>query len=205
MRHVHRDASHWCRLIFSAVPPAYHEDRLYLQKAQSRAERIVNAMKHKILIAYFSHTGYTATLAKEIADLTGGSLFQIQPVDDYPEDYRATVDRYKEETTKHLRPAVTGSVRDMDQYDVLFVGFPNWGGDLPYIVYSFLEQYDLAGKRIVPFCTNGGGGIGQSFILLQDACRTARVMKGFACNGRQAVDQTDALREWLSGLGLLKE
>ncbi|WP_300963475.1 flavodoxin, partial [Faecalibaculum rodentium] len=124
---------------------------------------------------------------------------------DYPEDYRATVDRYKEETAKHLRPAVTGSVRDMDQYDVLFVGFPNWGGDLPYIVYSFLEQYDLAGKRIVPFCTNGGGGIGQSFILLQDACRTARVMKGFACNGRQAVDQTDALREWLSGLGLLKE
>ena len=91
------------------------------------------------LIAYFSHTGYTATLAKEIADLIGGSLFQIQPVDDYPEDYRATVDRYKEETAKHLRPAVTGSVRDMDQYDVLFVGFPNWGGDLPYIVYSFLE------------------------------------------------------------------
>lgn len=156
----------------------------------------------KILIAYFSRTGNTEELAEEIQLRTGGELFEIVPVEPYPEDYDETVERFRREREENARPAIAENVEDMDSYEVVFVGFPNWGDDMPHIVYTFLEQYDFTGKTVIPFCTNGGGGFGNSLAGLQTACPDAEIAEGFECSGSRVQEETEAIEAWIALLGL---
>ena len=138
--------------------------------------------KKKVLIVYFSATGTTKGAAKKIKKATGGKLYQIKAAKPYTkadlnydnDDCRAN----KEQKNDSIRPKVKGKVKKIRKYDVIFVGYPIWWSKEPMIIRTFLESYNLKGKKIVPFCTSGGSGISGSMKGIRAAAKGAKVVKG---------------------------
>ena len=151
----------------------------------------------KVLVAYFSASGVTAKLARTLADAIGADLFEIRPEVPYTSadlNWNDPKSRSSVEMNdKSFRPAVSGKVEDMGQYDRVFVGFPIWWYVAPTIINTFLEQYDLTGKTVIPFATSGMSGMGQTNRELQGSCRGANLVEGkrFA-NGTEAAE----LKAW---------
>lgn len=186
---------------FAAVQNATEHD-ISENTQDMESEETEMSSQEKILIAYFSRTGNTEELAEEIQLRTGGELFEIVPEEPYPADYDETVERFRREREENARPAIAEDVENMDSYSTIFIGFPNWGDDMPHIVYTFLEQYDFTGKTVIPFCTNGGGGFGNSLTGLRNTCPDAEIAEGFECGGRNVQNETAELADWLMSLGL---
>ena len=111
----------------------------------------------KVLVAYFSWSGNTAEAAKYIAKKTGADLFRIERVNPYPIDYQPCTEEAKAEKERGERPAIKSEVKNMEQYDVVLVCVPVWWYTAPMPVFTFLEQYDLSGKTVIPFCTAYSG------------------------------------------------
>lgn len=126
--------------------------------AQAADEAPQKAAPH-ILIAYYSWSGNTKEVAEAIQQEVGGDLFEIQTVQNYPEEYRATTEQAKQEIHDGFRPPLKTSVENVAQYDVVFVGSPNWWGTIAPAVSTFLDTTDLKGKKVIPFITHGGGGV----------------------------------------------
>lgn len=160
---------------------------------------------NKILVAYFSHSGNTRQIAKYIHEDVGGDIYEITPVNPYPENYDAVVARVRQERAVDARPALTAKVENMEAYNVIFVGFPNWGSDMPKPVYTFLEQYDFSGKTIIPFCTHGGGGFGISIQHLTELAPKATILDGFEISGSNVGTQKHAVDNWLHNIGITKK
>lgn len=154
------------------------------------------------LIAYFSWSGNTAQMAQMIADETGGTLFEIQPATPYTEDYDTLLDVAQQEQAENARPALAAQVEDWDSYHVVFVGYPDWWGDAPMLIYSFLEAYDWQGKTLIPFCTSGGSGFGRSLDQLADSAPGAEILEGLHINGDSVADAADEVASWIAGLPL---
>lgn len=154
------------------------------------------------LIAYFSWSGNTAQMAQMIADETGGTLFEIQPATPYTEDYDTLLDVAQQEQAENARPALAAQVEDWDSYHVVFVGYPDWWGDAPMLIYSFLEAYDWQGKTLIPFCTSGGSGFGRSLDQLADSAPGAEILEGLHVNGDSVADAADEVASWIAGLPL---
>lgn len=157
----------------------------------------------KKLVAYFSVSGVTKKLAAQIAELEQADLYEIVPetlysasdLDYTKKDSRSSV----EMSDPSCRPAITGCVENMAEYDTLFIGFPIWWGREPSVVDTFLDQYDLSGKKIIPFCTSGGSGIegaSERMKSLTGAC----VDRGLRLGGN--YDEAE-LKRWTDGLELL--
>ena len=171
-----------------------------------------------MLVAYFSlageqygvgviEEGNTSIIARMIAEQTGADLFEIKPETPYPTTYQGLLDVSQQEMRDNARPEIADTVDNMDDYDTIFIGYPNWWGDMPMIVYSFLESYDLSGKTIVPFCTHGGSGLSNTESTIADI--TGGTMKdGFAIPGTTAQNDRDTARskviEWLKGDGFIE-
>lgn len=153
-----------------------------------------------VLVAYFSRTGNTELVAQEIQAQIGGELFEIVPEDPYPDEYNATVEHHRQEDAADARPAISSFVTDMDSYDVIFVGYPIWGGDMPHVVRTFLEQYDFSDKTVIPFCTHGGSGLSRSVQTLKMLCPNSSILEGFAISGNSAANSLNEVGEWLDGL-----
>ena len=183
------------------------------QNENSKEQSEMNGNK-KVLVAYFSRTGEnysvgritkgnTQILAEMIANETGGDLFQIEPVAAYPDKYDACVEQAQRELHVNARPEVRGDVRTED-YDVIFIGYPNWWGDMPMAVYTFLEKHDWQGKTVVPFCTHEGSGLGSTSSHLQSVCQGATVLKGLAVYGHTVQNERkkaeNVTHEWLETL-----
>lgn len=141
-------------------------------------------------------------LAEFIAEETGGDLFQIITEKEYPVEYRATTDLAAVEQEDDERPALTSHVENMDQYDVIFLGYPNWWGTLPQAVMTFLEEYDFNGKTIVPFCSHGGSRLGRGPQDIAALCPDAQLLDGLAVSGSAVAGAQAEVQEWLNGLGL---
>lgn len=158
---------------------------------------------HKVLVAYFSATGTTKGVAEHIASGLKADIYEIVPEDPYTDadlnyndnNSRTTI----EMNDPNARPAISGSVENMEQYDIIFVGYPIWWGEAPRIVSTFMESYDFSGKTIVPFCTSGGSGIGSSASNLEHLTSGATWLDGRRLNGS---DSQDTVMEWVNGLGL---
>lgn len=140
--------------------------------------------------------GNTAYVAEFIRDAIGGDLFEIDTANPYPADYFACTDVAKAELRDKARPEIEGFFEDMNGYDTVFVGYPNWWGTCPMCVFTFLEHYDLTGKRIVPFCTNEGSGLGSSVRDLKGVCRGATVEDGLSVPGGRAADSQATVAAW---------
>ena len=158
----------------------------------------------KVLVAYFSASGVTKKVAEEIAKAEQAELFEILPETPYT---AADLDWTNQQSRSTLemkdpgcRPPVVGQVENMTQYDVVFVGFPIWWGREPSVVDTFLDAHDFTGKTIVPFCTSGGSGIGQTAKRMQEIVGASAVVKeGKRLGG--TVSEAD-LAIWTSELGL---
>ena len=141
----------------------------------------------KALVAYFSASGSTGRVARTIAEVTGGELFEIKPETEYkPADLnwndpksRSSVEMNDEKS----RPAIAGKVEDMAQYDTVFVGFPIWWYQAPRIIQTFLESADFSGKTVIPFATSGGSGMGKTVDELRKLCPSADWKAGKMVNG----------------------
>ena len=171
-----------------------------------------------MLVAYFSlageqygvgviEEGNTSIIAHMIAEQTGADLFEIEAVTPYPASQSELLEVSQQEKSDNARPESAGTVDNMDDYDTIFIGYPNWWGDMPMIVYNFLESYDLSGKTIVPFCTHGGGGLSNTESTIADI--TGGTMKdGFAIPGTTAQNDLDTARsevtEWLKEGGFVE-
>lgn len=171
----------------------------------------MNTTEKKILVAFFSHAGEnygvgtvdkgnTQIIAEMIAAATGGTLFRIEPATPYPAAYAPCTEIAKQEKADKARPAIIGDA-DVETYDTIFLGYPNWWGDLPMAVYTFLEKHDWHGKTVVPFCTHEGSGLSGTERRIADACPGSAVLSGLAMRGTTARhSQTQARREveiWL--------
>ena len=162
-----------------------------------------DAQEHKILVAYFSATGTTKGVAEHIANGLNADIYEIVPEDPYTDadlnyndnNSRTTI----EMNDPNARPAISGSVENMEQYDIIFVGYPIWWGEAPRIVSTFIESYDFSGKTIVPFCTSGGSGIGSSASNLERLTSGATWLDGRRLNGS---DSQDTVMEWVDSLDL---
>ena len=162
-----------------------------------------DAQEHKILVAYFSATGTTKGVAEHIANGLNADIYEIVPEEAYTDadlDYNDNNSRTTiEMNDPDARPAISGSVENMEQYDIIFVGYPIWWGEAPRIVSTFMESYDFSGKTIVPFCTSGGSGIGSSASNLECLTSGATWLDGRRLNGS---DSQDTVMEWVNSLDL---
>ena len=154
------------------------------------------------LIVYFSWSGNTESVANEIQAQTGGDIFEIVPAEPYTDDYDALLDLAQEEQANGARPAIAETVENFEQYDTVYFGFPNWWGDMPMILYTFLDEYDFSGKTIAPFVTSGGSGFSGTISTIESLEPDAAVTEGLSLGSSEAGDPADAVSEWLAAIGL---
>ena len=144
--------------------------------------------------------GNTERVAEFVQEAVGGDLFEIETVKEYDADYYKCIDEAKAELQADARPELKRYLEDaglsMDDYDTVFLGYPNWWGTCPMCVFTFLGHYDLSGKRIVPFCTNEGSGMGGSEKHLKKICPGAKLEKGLSITGNQAAQSKDKAQAW---------
>lgn len=170
------------------------------------------SMESKTLVVFFSRTGEnygvgyiekgnTHIVAEMIAEETGATLFQIEPVQAYPTDYSACTEQAQTERNENARPAIRQDI-DIEAYDTIYIGYPIWWGDMPMPVYTFLEKHDWSGKVLYPFCTHEGSGLGSTRSYLQQTCTGAKVGTGFAVQGTVARTTPEPTRRnvhnWLA-------
>ena len=175
-----------------------------------------SAVAEGALAVYFSHAGEnynvgvieegnTAKLAKVIAEQTGADLFEIVPVEDYPQSYDECLEVATEEQRTNARPAYVGDVENWDDYDTVYLGYPIWWGEIPNIVYTFMESHDFAGKTVIPFNTHEGSGQADSQRDIERTLPDAAVLQGLAVRGATAQNDAEAtgkaVADWLAGLG----
>lgn len=171
----------------------------------------------RILVAFFSHTGEnygvgviekgnTHIIADMIAEEMSADTFEIVRVTPYPEAYRACTDEAQKEKNANARPELTATVDSFEDYDIIFLGYPNWWGDMPMPVYTFIESYDFSGKTVIPFCTHAGSGLSKTVQTLKDKLSDATVLDGLAIAGTTAQNNQNEAKEsvlsWLDKLGI---
>lgn len=142
-----------------------------------------NLRDKRVLIVYLSRTNNTKAIAEMIHAHTGGKLVRLEIRDPYPANYQATVDQVARENETGVLPVLKTKVDSLETYDVVFIGFPTWGMQLPPPMKSFLHEYKLDGKTVIPFNTNAGYGVGTSFQTVKTLCPNATVLEGFSIKG----------------------
>ena len=155
-----------------------------------------------VLIAYFSWSGNTEQVAQIIQQETGGDLFEIAPATPYTDDYNELLNIAQQEQSDNARPELAGQVENWEQYDTIFVGYPNWWSDAPMAVYTFVESYDWDGKTLIPFNTSASGGFGRSLSGLEESASGATILEGISFTEHTLGDAQSEVTAWLDGLGL---
>lgn len=171
----------------------------------------------QVLIVYLSRTNNTKAIAHIIHENVGGKLVALELQNPYPEHYQTTVDQVARENQTGFLPPLKTKIDSIEKYDVVFIGFPTWGMQLPPPMKSFLNQYKLDGKTVVPFNTNAGYGIGSSFQTVEALCPDSDVLEGFSTQGGIERDGVlfvmegekekkaqDEVKKWLQKIGLIK-
>ena len=171
----------------------------------SRQESSQGGEERNSLVVYFSATGNTESAAETLAEIQGADLYEIVPEEPYTDedlDYNDNSSRTTvEQNDSEARPAISGEIENLDDYDVIYVGFPIWWNDMPRIMYTFFDTYDLSGKTIAPFCTSGGSGISVAAAAIEELEPSAEVTEGLRTSPSEAEED---LTQWLENIGLTK-
>ena len=178
------------------------------------ADAKTNTAANDTIVAYFSREGEqynvgviekgnTAIIADIIAEEKNADMFRLYPkVDNYPTTYSELTDYAKKEQADNARPELLGEIENWDDYTTVYLGYPIWWGDMPMIVYSFIESYDMSGKTIIPFCTHEGSGISGTDSRLISLLPNSTVLDGFEMQGKTAQTNDDNVKEtvktWLA-------
>ena len=150
-------------------------------KSQNATTKSVD--KENVLIVYLSRTNNTKAIAEIIHQNVGGTLVSLELQKPYPENYKATVQQVVDENASGYLPPLKTKIDSIEKYDVVFLGFPTWDMQLPPPMKSFLHQYNLSGKTVIPFNTNAGYGVGSSFETVKKLCPNSKVLEGFSTKG----------------------
>jgi flavodoxin len=185
------------------------------QQPRANSQRVPT--EKNILIVYLSRTNNTKAIAEIIHQKVGGTLVALELVTPYPADYRANVLQVVSENETGYLPPLKTKIDRIRQYDFVFLGFPTWGMQLPPPVKSFLRQYNLKGKTVIPFNTNGGHGVGSSFETIKELCPQSTILQGFTTRGgseinghnlviknARAEEARKEVENWLKTIGMLK-
>ena len=171
------------------------------QESASNAEgENTEGTEANALIVYFSHSGNTKSVAMEIRKQTGADIFEIVPETPYTTDYDELLDVAQDEKRDNARPAISGTVENLEKYDMIYLGFPNWWADMPMVLYTFLDTYDLSGKTIAPFVTSGGSGFSNTISTIKSMEPDADIEDGLAIRDSASDDSEDAVADWLEKL-----
>lgn len=149
-------------------------------------------------------TGSTQYIASLIGEATDGDLFEIKTVTPYPGSHKALVDAAKEEAGRKDRPKLATHIKDLKDYDIVFIGFPNWWYDMPMPLYTFFEEYDFSGKTIIPFCTHGGSRFSGAIRTIRELEKGAKVLDGYSIYRDQVADAKEDVQKWLDKIGIRK-
>ena len=175
-------------------------------------------MSKKILIIYLSRTNNTKAIAEIIQRMVGGTLIAIELEKPYPEDYHATVQQVVSENEAGYLPPLKTKIDSIENYDIVFIGFPTWDMQMPPPMKSFLHQYNLSGKKLIPFNTNAGYGVGNGFQMVKELCPKSKVLEGFEIKGgverdgiflairdERAREAETQVKKWLRRINIIKE
>lgn len=187
------------------------------------ASETVQTAGSNILIAYFSVPETAGTdadsgasrividgqikgniqfMAETIAENVSGDLFRIEPVQEYPGEHDKLIDFAAEELSNDARPELSSHIENIDNYDTIFIGYPNWWADMPMPLYTFFDEYDLSGKTIIPFTSHGGSGFSGTISSIAEIEPNANVITdGFSVSRNNTPDSAGDIAEWLNGLG----
>lgn len=147
--------------------------------------------------------GNVEYMASVIRETVGGDLFQIETVQQYPLDHDPLVDQAAGEQDEDARPELATHIENLEQYNTIFLGYPNWWGDMPQALYTFLEEYDFSGKTIIPFCPHGGSGFSRTESTIAQMQPGATVSEnGLTISRNDVADSHDQIAQWAAGLGL---
>lgn len=147
--------------------------------------------------------GNVEYMAQTIQQAVGGDLLRIETAEEYPLEHEALVDFAAEEQEAGARPELATQIENLEQYDTIFLGYPNWWGDMPQALYTFLESYDLSGKTIIPFCPHGGSGFSRTQSTIAELQPEATVREdGLAISRNDVADSAEQVTAWAKGLGL---
>ena len=149
-------------------------------------------------------TGNTGVMARMIAEASGGELFSIRTEEPYPDNYNDTVDVGQTEKNNGIHPELATHIENLDQYDTIFVGFPNWWYGMPMVMYSFFDEYDFSGKTVIPFCTSGGSAFSDAIDEIKNMEPDATILDGLHIGSSSVTDAESRVSEWVQGLGLSK-
>ncbi|MDR2011327.1 MAG: flavodoxin [Bacteroidales bacterium] len=164
----------------------------------------LNAQSKKALIVYYSWGGNTREIAEQIKSITGAEILEIVPANAYPGDYDECVDQAKKEINSDFRPAIKTKINNLKDYDVIYVGSPNWWSTIAPPVATFLSENDLSGKTVVPFITHGGGGKAKCFTDMQKLCSGATITEGLAIRDSRSKSSKAEVENWLKEINMIK-
>ena len=172
----------------------------------------------KILIVYLSRTGNTKAIAEIIQQNIGGTLVALELQKPYPESYKQTVQQVVDENASGYLPPLKTKIDSVEKYDIVFIGFPTWDMQMPPPMKSFLHQYNLSGKTVIPFNTNAGYGVGSGFETVKELCANSKMLEGFEIKGGierdgilfvmkdEKLKKADAeVKEWLKKIKVFKK
>lgn len=193
---------------------------------QEGTNSIVLSKNAKVLVAYFTVPetdgvdassgasriidngqlyGNTEYVARIISEATGGDLFAIKTVQTYPGGHKELVDAAKKEAEVKARPKLVSHIKNLKDYDVVFVGYPNWWYDMPMPLYTFFEEYDFSGKTVIPFCTHGGSRFSQSVKTITELEKNATIIQGPSVSRDNMSTAKENVLKWLQKQGLNKD
>lgn len=158
----------------------------------------------KVLIAFFSWGGNTRGIAQEIQSQTGADLFEMELMEPYSTDYNTVLDEAQRDQNEQARPELANHVENMEEYDTIILGYPNWWASIPMPIASFLEEYDFSGKTIIPFCSHGGGRFGQSLTAIAKLAPDAAMGEALSIHYSGGSSMPDDVAEWLAENGIIQ-
>lgn len=190
----------------------------FIAGTKNKYAKVETAIKpHKVLIVYLSRTNNTKAIAEIIQRNVGGTLIALELEKPYPENYKATVQQVVRENETGYLPVLKTKIDSIQNYDVVFVGFPTWDMKMPPPMKSFLHEYNLSGKTIIPFNTNAGYGVGSGFQTVKELCKNSKVTEGFSITGgierdgiyfaikdEKAKEAETEVKKWLQKIKVIK-
>lgn len=175
--------------MFRSLP----DNSLSDSQVEELREEILSQSNVNVLVAYFSYSGTTRNVAAALSEKTGGDLFEIASQDGYSNVYMES----NSEIRGNVRPALTDTVKNMEDYDIVFVGYPVWWDEAPAMISTFLAENDFSGRTIIPFCTSSSDDIGNSLHIFSELCPDAEIAEGLTANDLNDIEP------WLQELGLM--
>jgi len=188
-------------MIFSACKK--QDESISASKERAEPDKQAQTQSEQnIIIVYFSHSGNTKAVAQYIQSFAGGNLAQIQTEQSYPDDQNVLLAQAREEFNSDFRPALAHKIENLENYNVVFLGFPIWFSSVPMVILTFLETHDLSNKTVIPFSTRGSGDIGESIERIRKALPNSTVLDGFHDINRANFSQAQELTQaWMKSAG----